>query len=359
MSKKRKSNFKGKVGADSKRQKTAGASYGYLNLPKGVNVYSPDPGSKNVLLDFLPYIVTDQRHPDRNEELDIAMPDTLWYKRPFKIHRNVGVDNDAVVCLASFGKKCPICEYRAKRIREGADKEETDTMKQSMRVLYVVVPLNSKKHEAEPHIWDMSWWLFQDLLNDELEEDEDREVFPDLEEGLTLKLRFDSKTIGKSQAFAEASRIDFEERDEQYTDEILEDVPCLDEVFNILSYKELFAKFTEMEDEDVAENTGDEPEEDDEDEKPVRRKRKTVKKEDPEPEEEDEPEVKTTPKRRKKPVEPEEDDKEEAPAPARKAKPKADAGNKCPHGHKFGTDCEEFDECDTCDEWSDCIEAKS
>jgi len=203
------------------------------------------------------------------------------------------------------------------------------------------------------------------LLNDELEEDEDREVFPDLEEGLTLKLRFDSKTIGKSQAFAEASRIDFEERDEQYTDEILEDVPCLDEVFNILSYKELFAKFTEMEDEDVAENTGDEPEEDDdEDEKPVRRKRKTVKKEEPEPEEEEEEEeeeVKTTPKRRKKLVEPEpeEDDEEEAPVPTRKAKPKSEAGNKCPHGHKFGTDCEEFDECDTCDEWSDCIEAKS
>ena len=374
MSKKRKSNFRGKVGSDAKRQKTAGASYGYLNLPKGVNVYSPEPGSKNVLLDFLPYIVTDPRHPDRNEELDIAMPDSLWYKRPFKIHRNVGVDNDAVICLASFGKKCPVCEYRAKRIREGADKEETDAMKQSMRVLYVVVPLNSKKHEAEPHIWDMSWWLFQDLLNDELEEDEDYEAFPDLEEGLTLKIRFDSKTIGKSQAFAEASRIDFEERTEQYTDEILEDVPCLDEVFSILSYKELFAKFTEMEDEDVVENTGDEPEEDDdEDEKPVRRKRKTVKKEDPEPEEAEEedeedeeedekPEVKSPPKRRKKPVEPEpeeaEEEEEEESAPTRKSKPKSEAGNKCPHGHKFGKDCEEFDECDTCDEWSDCIEVK-
>ena len=99
MSKKRTSSFRGKVSSDAKRQKTAGASYGYLNLPKGVSVYSPEPGSKNVKLDFLPYIVTDERHPDRNEELKVALPDSLWYKRPFKTHRNVGVDNDAVICL--------------------------------------------------------------------------------------------------------------------------------------------------------------------------------------------------------------------------------------------------------------------
>jgi len=365
MSKKRKSNFRGKVGSDARRQKTAGASYGYLNLPKGVNVYSPDPGSKHVLLDFLPYIVTDEHHPDRNEELEIALPNSLWYKRPFKIHRNIGVDNDAVICLASFGKKCPICEYRAKRIREGADKEETDALKQSMRVLYVVVPLNSKKHEAEPHIFDMSWWLFQDLLNDELEENEDYEVFPDLEEGLTLKIRFDSKTIGKSQAFAEASRIDFEERDEQYTDEILEDVPSLDEVFQVLSYKELWAKLMEMEEEDIAEE-----DKEDEDEAPIKRRKKFIKKEEPEPEEDEEepeedeePEVKSPPKRRKKPVEtdpePEDEEEEETPVTIRKAKSKTDEKNKCPHGYKFGTDCEEKDECDECDSWNECIEAKS
>ena len=212
-------------------------------------------------------------------------------------------------------------------------------MKQSMRVLYVVVPLNSKKHEPEPHIWDMSWWLFQDLLNDELEEDDDYEVFPDLEEGLTLKIRFDSKTIGKSQAFAEASRIDFEERDEQYTEEILEDVPSLDEVFAVLSYKELSAKFFEMEDEEVEEVEKNPEEEEEED--PPRRKRKTVKKEEPEETEEPEPEP------------------EEKPKHTRKAKPKADDENKCPHGHKFGPDCEEKDECDECDSWNECIEAKS
>ena len=27
-------------------------------------------------------------------------------------------------------------------------------------------------------------------------------------------------------------------------------------------------------------------------------------------------------------------------------------------GHKFGIDCEEYDECDTCDSWEICIDAK-
>ena len=81
-----------------------------------------------------------------------------------------------------------------------------------------------------------------------------------------------------------------------------------------------------------------------------------------EEEEEEEPEVKSSPKRRKKPIEtePEEDDEpeEEAPKTSRKAKPEG-SKNKCPHGHKFGTDCEEFDECDECDSWNECIEAKN
>ena len=32
--------------------------------------------------------------------------------------------------------------------------------------------------------------------------------------------------------------------------------------------------------------------------------------------------------------------------------------NKCPHGHVFGKDCEEYDECDDCEKWDDCIDAK-
>jgi len=338
MAKKRKSSFRGKVNKDSKRQ-TSG--YGYLNLPKGVSVFNPEPKS-TVKLDFMPYEVTSKRHPDRNVEDEIAVPGSLWYKLPFKIHRNVGVDNDKVVCLTSIGKACPVCEKRAELIRQEADKEDTDGLKQSKRNLYCVIPLDSKKHDAEPHIMDMSQYLCQEEINNTLEEDEDYEVFPDLEEGLTMRCRFDAGTIGSSKPFAELGKVTPVERKEQYTEDILDDIPNLDEVLNILSYKELEAKFLELDEEDV--NEEEEPEE----EVPTR-KRKTR---DEEPEEE-----KPKRTRKVKEEESEEEVEEEKPKRTRKRKETQDDDNKCPHGHEFGKDCDEYPkDCNDCDLWDECGE---
>ena len=125
--KKRKGNFRNKIRRDVERQETASSSYGYLNLPSGVSVFNPEPGSR-VKMDIIPYEVTDTNHPDKFEDEQIAVAGDLWYKRPFKIHRNVGSGNDSVVCPTSFGKKCPLCEYRAKRLKEGAPKEEIEEL---------------------------------------------------------------------------------------------------------------------------------------------------------------------------------------------------------------------------------------
>jgi hypothetical protein len=378
MARKKQSKFKDKVSADTTRQKNAESNYGYLKLPKGVNIFSPDEGK--VRLDILPYLVTDEKHPDRNEEMEIAIPGELWYKRPFKVHRNIGAENDTVVCLASFGQRCPICEYLAKRRKEGADMEEIKALRPSQRNLYVVVPIGVKGMEEKPHIWDVSQYLFQNLLNEELEEDPDYAAFPDLEEGLTLRIRFEEQQLGKNK-FNEAKRIDFEEREEIYEDSILEEVPNLDEVLTKLSYEELDAKFLEMESTDEVEDPPParkrkkvekepepepEPEEDD-DPPPVRRKKKPAK-----DKEEDAPPVRRKRKPEPEPEpEPEEDDafeEDEEPPVSRKSKSKFDEKAKrnkakddderCPHGHRFGVDCEDFDDCDVCEIWDECIEVK-
>ena len=384
---KRKSKFAGKVSGDVKRQKSAASSYGYLKLPKDVNVFSPEPGSR-VHIDIMPYVVTDSNHPDRNDDTQAAMKGDLWYKRPFKTHRNIGAENDTVVCLTSFGKKCPICEYRTKRMKEGAEKEELDSLKASMRNLYIVIPIGHKKFDEKPHIFDISQWLFQNLLNDELEEDSDYEVFPDLEDGFTLKVRFDSKSIGKGNAFAEASRIDFLERDEAYDESILDEIPSLDDVLQETSYAQLQAKFFENEDEeieneDLDEDPDDAPpaptrrkkkkieDDDEEDEKPVSRRKK--REPEPEPEEDDDPDedeeeekpVRRKPARRKPEPEPEEDDdpEPEEEKPVRRKKPQSEKpakkgkDNPCPHGYKFGEDNDQYPECAECDVWDDCAEA--
>lgn len=289
MAKRRfKTNFKKSVKRDSERQQQAASGFGYLNLPEGVSKFTPEPGGK-IKLDIIPYIVSDKNHPDRYEDEGIAVEGELWYKRPFQIHRGIGVSKDTVVCPRSFGKKCPVCDYRDQQLGQGAEWDDVKDLKASDRNLYAVVPVGSKDYDRKIHIWDMSQHLFQRLLNDELEEDEDYAAFPDLEEGLTLRIRFDSKTIGDSKPFPEASRIDFDKRKKPYPEAILDDVPDLDTILEVLSYKELEAKFMELDEEDLADedDTADTWEE--EDEAPKRKKKSAAKKKkkpEPEPEEE-------------------------------------------------------------------------
>ena len=49
--------------------------------------------------------------------------------------------------------------------------------------------------------------------------------------------------------------------------------------------------------------------------------------------------------------------------PVRRTRPpkeeKADAEEKCPHGLRFGIDAEDFDKCDTCEIWQECLDVKN
>ena len=335
---KRKSNFRDKVVHNAHKQQSAKSEYGYLRLPQGVSVFSPKPSSK-VRLDFLPYKVTDPKHPDRDDELGIAVPGSLWYKRPFKIHRNVGVNDATIICPTSFGKPCPICEYRKKRLKEGAEKQETDAMKASRRTLYAVIPINDPDNEEKIHVWDMSWWLFQKLLNEELEDNPEYGAFPDLEDGYTLRIRFSSDSIGKGDPFARASNIQFIPREDAYDEDILKNVPNLDEMVSVLSYEQIQAMFFE-EEEVISDESTEELEETKEEQAPtpqLHRHPKTTKKQ-----EEEEPEPKKPMRRQRRPRE------EKKPEPEEQ---------KCPYGHIFGEDNDAFDDCDDCPLYNECAAA--
>lgn len=372
--KKGKKRFKGMVSRNAQKQQR-GASYGHLNLPKGLSVFKEEPGSR-VNLDILPYEVTAANHPDRDDEYEIAIPGSLWYKRPYWLHRNIGPDNQSIVCPSSIGQKCPICEYRAQLLKDGArwDDDAVKALKPSMRNLYVVIPKGSKKYEETLHIWDISQFLFQDKLNEEIQENEEYETFPDLEEGYTLRIRFSEESFGGNK-FAETSRIDFKERSKPYDEAILEEIPSLDEILEIPSYKTIEAMFFGGMEAEEAED------DDEEEEKPTRRQKPVKSKPEPEPdpddddEERDEPDEDDDDEERDEPdeddddEEEEEEDDEEEEKPVKKPpvrtkkqetkKPKKPEkkGGKCPHGHKFGEDCEEYDECDDCDKWEECMDA--
>jgi hypothetical protein len=359
---KKKSRFKGAVSRNAERQARGVSQYGYLRLPKGVNIFKEEPKTR-VELDIIPYVVTCDNHPDRDEEYSIAIKGELWYKRPYWLHRGVGPDNQSVVCPSSVGKPCPICEYRAQLLKDGAkwDDDTVKALKPSMRNLYVVIPKNNKNYSEEPHIWDISQFLFQEKLNEEIQENEEYETFPDLEEGYTLRIRFAEGTFGTNK-FAEVSRIDFIERKKPYDESILEKIPSLDDMLEILPYPTIESMFfgnmspdedEEYDDEDLEKKKVEEDEDIDDD----------MEDEDGEYDEDidddDEDEDTTEDNDKDEDEDEEEDNKKKAKkSPPKRQKPKATAkAKKCPYGHEFGVDNDSYDDCDNCEVWEKCLEA--
>ena len=363
--------FKGKVGKDVKIRAAKANSYGYLNLPGKIPIFKEEPDSR-VRFDIIPYFVSDQKHPDKNEEAEVALQGDPWYKRPFKIHRNIGPGNgQSVVCPSSIGKKCPICEYRTKLFAEG-DKDEAKLYNTSNRVLYNIIPLEMQKAEEKPHIWDISNAMFQQLMDQELKEKEWAEEFPSLTDGYTIYTRFASKTIGGSKPFAEATRIDFENREHEYDDSIMDGVADLDKILIVKPYKELEALLFELDSTDVSDKEVEEPDEEEEP-KHTSRKKKTVRKPEPEPEEEEkepeeEPEEEEEPpKRRSRKVKREEPVKTKRvargkpePEPEEEEEEEEEEADhqECPFGHKFGVDTDDHEDCYDCDLWDKCNDAK-
>lgn len=284
--KKRTSSFRGKVATEvTSRQESGG--FGYLKLPKEVKLFTPKPG-ETYFMDILPYEVTDEKHPDRNDEVGRALKGDLWYKRPIKVHVNVGPDQETVVCPSTIGKPCPVCTHAKTLSKRGVDKDELREYWAKLRNLYALIPLDSEDYKETIHVMNISQYCFQDTLDEELKDDEDLEVFPDLEEGYTLEVRFKKKTMpGASKPFAMASKINFEDRNEAYDEAILDEVPNLDDCFKVLSFEELDELFYTMvdrldvdhdEDEDRPSRRSkrskkEDDDDDDKDEKPARRSR--------------------------------------------------------------------------------------
>jgi len=343
-------NFRGKIGRNAQRQKREGKSFGHLILPKDANIFKEEvtSGKNRIELDILPYLVTQPNHPDKEEG---AKEGEYWYRRPYWVHYGVGAENKSMVCPKTIGKPCPICEYRQKQFKDPDIKKEDVIGKPQSKNIYAVVVLNQKDYDRKKiHIWDIAQGNFQSILIDDLEERPELEIFPNLEDGLTLSIRFNEEVYNRNK-FAQAGRIDYIERDYSYPESILDDVPKLDEILKVSSYKEIEAMFLELEEDDVEDNEREEPEE--EKNAPVPRQRKTVSrvsKEEPEPEDEpEEPEDKPAPSLSRSKSSPSRRRREE---PSTKPLKEED----CPNEHTFGKDWDDFEDCEGCELFETCGE---
>lgn len=250
------------------RAKKQAESSGYnrtaYRVPEGMKVFSIKKAGV-YRLDIMPF-AAGKGNPFADEGM-------LHYERTFFQHRDIGLDQDAYICLRTHQQVkdfkrfelCPICKYRQEISQ--SDQALAKKLAPKERQLFNVIDLANPDDGVQ--LWEISHHLFGKLLDTKINNaDEDDEYFKFFyhDDGLTLKCTAAEKSMGgDSKPFYEIADIEFKKRSEQYSDDILEQCACLDDLLIQLDYDKLEAIFTETaapDDEDSGE--GEEEDEDDE-----------------------------------------------------------------------------------------------
>lgn len=241
-----------------------------LNIPEGLMVFQPKQ-SGAYRLDIMPFIAG-----EGNPYADAGVP---HYERTYFTHRGIGPNNDSYVCPAkTFNKPCPICEARAKLMKDGGDEEAIKDLGPKQRQLFLIIDHAARDRGLQ--LWDVSWWLFGKPLEAKIRNADEGEYdyFADLNEGKYLKIGAEEKSFA-GQKFLEFNDIEFKDRKEHYDDDMMEKAPCLDDLLKEMEYDKLKAIYNQTSEED------DEVEDDDV--KPVKKGKATTKKTLPPPDDDD------------------------------------------------------------------------
>lgn len=274
----KKVSLKDRIKNRAKKREGHGRGNSLFNLPKEMEFLEL---KKKMRLDVVPYKVSVDNHPE-------AKKGELWYERTYYIHRNIGPEQNSVLCPTTIGKKCPICEeYNKLRKDPDADEDVVKALRRSERQAFNVIDADNPKSGIQ--LMTVSTFAFGDKLEEEIREGADElGSFPYLKGGKTLAVRFTEEKIGTGK-FMKCSRIDFEDRDDM-DDDVLEEVADLDKIMNILSYDELEKLFLQNEGEDNDEADDDDEDtdkEEDADDKPSKKSKPKKSRDDDEDEDED------------------------------------------------------------------------
>lgn len=323
-----------------------------------IEFFSPQEGKNRI--NIIPYTIKTKNHPlVKKGEMDIGDKD---YVMDIFVHRGVGPSEASVICLKqNYGKPCPICE-QADQFKKAGKEKEAGELKPSRRVFYNI---EDCKNPGSIKVFEASHYLFEKELIDEARDDEEGGFvdFADEESGKEIKFRC-SKTTKGNISFNEFKSFSFEDRDETLSDELIESAISFDEIMNVPSYEEA-EKILFGDDEDDSDDEDEKPakkskkqeddDDDDDDEEDETPKKKSLKKSEPEDEDDDDDEeLPKSKKSKKQEIEEDDDSDDEEDEKLTKKSCDKDCG-KCPFGHKFGKDTDEFDDCDDCNIWDECV----
>ena len=233
MAKKKRKRISAKVSKDRHSR----GSIPTLNLPDGVVPLRIDKAGLKRFR-FLAY-VTGENNPD-------AGAGNEYHTRSYYKHGGIGPSNRSVVCLRSFGKPCPICEYQ-RELRTQADPDDQEmrdliySLRAQERQLYLLKDLKSEDPN-QLMLWDVSYKGFGEQLDAVIamgDEDDDREFFAMHDDGRIVVVSFAEKTIGASGKWFPAETIEMKAADPLESE--ADEMPCLDEMLVEKSYEELKA----------------------------------------------------------------------------------------------------------------------
>ena len=213
-----------------------------FKVPEGVSeMYLKDEKTKR--LEILPF-----KAGAMNEGADAGQ----WtYELTYYMHRNVGANEEKVICPRKMGKgRCPICEHRAELAKDpDADEQLVKDLLPKKRQLFWVLDHAQKSEGAM--IWDMSYHLFGRLLAERVSkdtQDEDPagyEYFYDEVDGYTLRCGVtEQKMLYK---FLEVTDIDFRARQRPIPQKFVDATSPLSDMLTVLDYDTLLAKFHQTE----------------------------------------------------------------------------------------------------------------
>jgi hypothetical protein len=308
-------------------------------------------------MDILAYVVASKRYHK-------ATPGELFYRREYKVHHQVGAAKKSFVCPTTFGKKCPICEYRDELAADyKANEKLIQALKPQTKDLYYI---DSDGKGEKFRILDISHHNFTKKLAEEIREgNEDWVGFADLERGYTLKVRFvEENFAGKK--YLQATRIDFSQR-KDYPESVLEKLPDMDELLVEVEYSVLNKIFLELDDDEPVQTERNARGRDSQETapEPITDSRRGHEATDAPPITESRrgrevPEMPAERGRRGRVAEEEVPPPTEEPVSTRRRQSTDSAPNPCPSGFEFGIDTEKYDVCQTCPSgaWEACLDRR-
>lgn len=223
--------------------RTSAAGPTTFKVPSNMQLFKFD--RSVIKIDILPYVTKTNPYVDA---------DCLHYERTFYQHTQIGAERRNYVCPnRTIGERCPICDY-VRTLPDDTEEEKKliRNLLPKQRQLFIIV--DREETDTGPQLWEYSYHNFGKILKTIIDADEDENHihFHSPDEGHSMRVLFEQDKVGeKGRPFWKAITIEFKKRKEPYSDELIDSLPCLDELLTVHSYDELQAIFQHEEHDSV------------------------------------------------------------------------------------------------------------